>query len=357
MKYLNNILLCLSLMALFAACSNDDTEPEVDVTDANALTESVDFNVDNATQVDGAPPAPTANAPQITNTSASDITVNPGGEVYLGLEFSQAQSDIEGFYLQVDGADSYFDIPLVDDTEKSGLRSSGKRIFFANTAKNGVDSGAVSLPFKLPENVKVGRFCVSYCVYDSTGNVSNVVSRCIEITKDDIGIDRTGLLADNRPWKLVESVFVEGDYIDTTRIGVVERDTVFREDSCLVIEEYIQNFWHVKFRKSGRFVLVDNYSDELISSPENCYMPDSIEASYYGDFEDVEFGYWTFDSEKDILTIFVKDEDDSDDGTDDDDDDGDIARLKVLELTENRLVVVNLDATDDYIERYTFERD
>lgn len=98
-------------------------------------------------------------APIINTTSNEAITSN-GSTLLINFGYQNGTSDIGGCYVQVDGAGSYYTIPYDNN---SGA------------------SGTIQLPIGVPTNVIGGSFCVNYCIYDSRGNISNLLTICISV--------------------------------------------------------------------------------------------------------------------------------------------------------------------------------
>lgn len=147
----------LALMAvatiLFSSCKKSDgsTDSSVSPTNPNALTSVLVIPssvVVNATDL----PASSATnmAPVITRMDTS-ISYSSGSQIILPVTArSLTTSNIQGVYMQVKGATSYFNVPI-----------------------SGVAGSAVySLPINLPANLGTGKFIMLLKLYDNAANVS-----------------------------------------------------------------------------------------------------------------------------------------------------------------------------------------
>ncbi|WP_298341278.1 hypothetical protein [uncultured Algibacter sp.] len=161
--------LCFILLAtLILSCGGSDdsgTNPEeelVDPTDANAISRVLITPAGTQTS-QGTPPGPSASseAPQVTN-EISIINSSNGSTSPLTFSYSNVSNNLGGCYVQVDGAGNYFTIPY---------------------DSNAGNSGDLQVPLGIPTNVEAGVFCVSFCVYDTNGLVSNVVNTCINVLR------------------------------------------------------------------------------------------------------------------------------------------------------------------------------
>lgn len=151
----------LSVLALsfFTSCGGDsDTPPtEVDPSDADAL--SGVLVIPGSQSVSGQPPSPSTDtdAPTVSNNQTS-ATVVSDNTLYLPFNFDSNQG-YGGCYVQVDGASTYFDIP--DGTSTT--------------------DGLLVLPVGIPASVQEGDFCLTYCIYDNNGRVSNLLTTCVTV--------------------------------------------------------------------------------------------------------------------------------------------------------------------------------
>lgn len=155
---LGGVLLPVSGCGLLGLGDEDDADEIVDPADANALTEVI--VIPDARRRDGDPPPPSSSseAPQAGGNAAEQTTSN-GSTVNLPFAYSTTAS-LSGIYLQINGADSFFDIPISAASTQSGL---------------------ITVPIQIPTNVSEGQFCTSYCVYDAENRVSNIIATCVDV--------------------------------------------------------------------------------------------------------------------------------------------------------------------------------
>lgn len=135
-------------------------EPTFDPINPN--TASAGINVTGSTRNSGTPPAPTTatGTPELYDIYG-EIPVRALTGKSLDINISNSGSDVEGVYLQVEGANDYLDAPIGSDALKTTQTT-----------------GSVSV--ELSESLPRGEFCIIYCVYDSQNRVSEPVTVCVE---------------------------------------------------------------------------------------------------------------------------------------------------------------------------------
>jgi hypothetical protein len=141
------------------SCSDDgeDTTPIetiVNPSDANALAQVL--VIPNATRTTGTVPVTSTEPtrPTISNNVSTVVSSN-GSTIPLTFTYSNVNGNLGGYYVQVVGANSYFTIP--------------------NATATG-ESGQIQIPITIPANVIAGTFSLSSCVFDTNGEVSNVLT-------------------------------------------------------------------------------------------------------------------------------------------------------------------------------------
>lgn len=168
-----------SILAVSCGTVDNDTEetPEmVNPANADALAEVLIMPQGTETK-DGNPPPPSndSEAPEVDN-SVSQINSSNGSTAPLNFRYENVNGNLSGCYVQVQGADSYFDISY------SG---------------NSVSAGSLQLPIGIPSNIDEGRFCVDFCVYDRSNRVSNIVTTCVDVLRLGTGALQISLSWDN----------------------------------------------------------------------------------------------------------------------------------------------------------------
>lgn len=156
--FLSLLALCLAL----AACKKDNDElPEfIDPADANLLSRVI-ILPDGAVRQNGDLPDPTggSSAPIVTPTVTQILSSN-GSTVPLTFTYSNVTGNLAGCFVQIDGANTFFNLPY--------------------TATSGT-SGTLTVPITLPPNVLEGTFCVNFVITNEAGNVSNIVTTCVDV--------------------------------------------------------------------------------------------------------------------------------------------------------------------------------
>jgi len=156
----------LLLGGLLASCGKDkpskDPDALIDPADATALSGVVVMPT-GSQRVNGSIPAPTGNlqTPSITAV-IQEVTTSNGATVPFLYTYSNAVNNLRGFYVQIEGANYYFNVPY------SG---------------NSTSSGQINFPMGLPANVDRGEFCLIFSVYDASGNISNSTRVCADVLR------------------------------------------------------------------------------------------------------------------------------------------------------------------------------
>lgn len=137
--------------------ATDDNSP-VNPEDRNKLQSVI--NIPNGQLTAGNPPSPTGGSQSpVLSLSQSSAAINPGGQLILPFQYS-SPGGYAVVYLQVDGATNGF---------------------IRVNSPSGNGSGIIGLPVFIPSRVLKGSFCVSYCIQDNQGRVSNIINTCVTI--------------------------------------------------------------------------------------------------------------------------------------------------------------------------------
>ena len=212
------ICLALFMTAVMISCKKEDkpTDPEPVLSSKDPKAISAAVKVWHGERKQGNAPAPAGTALQLDASASAPITYAFAGRFAI-MQPEILQGDVEGYYLQVNGANEYFKIDyskprgarLRSGTKPSNPFRSDSR---QQRTQNGNSDSAIVIA--LPANLQVpDTFCISYCAYDVQGNISNVVTTCIVVSS--LGTDVTG------SW-------VHGEWKHTASwdTNFVERDTV-----------------------------------------------------------------------------------------------------------------------------------
>lgn len=154
---LSRLLVMMLVVGLSQCKKGDSVDPGaalIDPGDAKKVGAAL-IMPDGTQTKDGNPPAPSTStqAPKVTPGNTEKSTTNGSTET-LPVPYSNLNGGIGGAYVQIEGASTFFDIPVQG---------------------NAPASGTINLPVGIPENFNNGSFYVSYCIYDRSGRVSNVI--------------------------------------------------------------------------------------------------------------------------------------------------------------------------------------
>lgn len=135
----------------------------IDPTDAKAVSKVL-IMPDGTQTTLGNPPSPSTDtrAPKVTGQPSTIPTQNGNAE-NIGFQYSNLNGGVRSVYVQVEGADTYYNVPI------------------NNPNING--SGRITLPISLPETLGSGNFYLGYCVVDYSGRISNIIRTGFNITR------------------------------------------------------------------------------------------------------------------------------------------------------------------------------
>ncbi len=165
----------------FTACgvTGDESDGEGNLVEpANSDAISEVLIMPQGTQSEnGNPPPPSSDsaAPRAENNIAQ-INSSNGSTAPINFQYNNVDGTLSGVFLQVQGAASFFDIPLTGNTGRAG---------------------GLQLPIGIPSNVNEGRFCVDFCVYDTQNRISNIISTCVDVLRLGTGALQISLSWDN----------------------------------------------------------------------------------------------------------------------------------------------------------------
>lgn len=231
MKKLTQLLsLLFTLTILLAACggdddddnnddNNDDTGPvdvTIDINDPTAVSDEI--VIAGATSIDGALPTPTTTDPDtpVLEVNTDDLISTQGGALLIDIDVSSG--DVAGTYIQIEGADSYFDIPF----------NPNGRVLKRGRLLQEDDEPVIEI--QIPDGLGAGTFCAEICVYDSEARVSSPITRCVTI--EELGGDNSSFLTENS-WSAVGFKEVEeSGEIDEYAVGELIEDTFSTSLEC-----------------------------------------------------------------------------------------------------------------------------
>jgi len=205
-----SLFVVLSALITLISCQKEFNpelpgEPESKISSKDPVTLSKNMRVWHGVRTSGAPPAPRGTALQLDDFVAAPVKAFAGR--YAIMQPTVLSGEIKGYYVALNGANEYFKVDYTKPRDIAGRvnrpdpRSASFLTPRANRTTNGnVDSSIVVV---LPPNIQVpDTFCITYCAYDSLGNVSNPVTTCIIV--NSLGTDANGGWI-NGVWKFTSS--------------------------------------------------------------------------------------------------------------------------------------------------------
>jgi hypothetical protein len=190
------IAIAFITMIAFISCQREvshegETRPTLSSKDPAALAASI--RVWHGVRTQGTLPAARGAGIQL-DASANEPVLAFAGR-YAIIQPEVITGDVKGYYVTVNGSSQYFNVDYSKPRDLGGRvrpgqkRSSpfmGQRV---DSSGNGnIDSSIVIV---LPQNIQVpDTFCVTYCAYDSNGNISQPVTTCIFVSS--LGADANG---------------------------------------------------------------------------------------------------------------------------------------------------------------------
>ena len=183
-KFLYPSLSVCILSALFFlnSCQREVDEklpasPPVSSKDPAKLSASL--KVWHGTRTTGTPPAPNSNTPAIDPTANPSVLAIAGR--YAIIKPEVITGNVAGYYLGVPASGQYFKIDFKKPRNIAGRSiKPPHQSILQRTASGNADSSIVIV---LPPNINVpDTFCVTYCPYDSLGNIGQPVTTCIYVS-------------------------------------------------------------------------------------------------------------------------------------------------------------------------------
>lgn len=286
-------------------CSDDDKKSSgIDINDPDEVSKSL--TIENATFINGTPPSPSTSetAPLLDESDdGEDLFSIQGSKVIVNAYVESGTAS--GFYVQVEGAEGYYKVAATQATKRQRATNSKHKhkVGFGN-ARTKEDDGSVSFSIEVPENIKPGEFCVSYCVYDAQNQVSNIVTQCITVT--ELGGSGSSFISKNSWSFFTDEEYENGSLVETEQVGVNEEyeweDNIWCDDSLTnvtITEVDRTDYAYYTFAANGAFhgeaKGYEKYYDWESSECEVEY----IEETY----ENTVDGGWSYDEDTQTLTI------------------------------------------------------
>lgn len=314
MRKLSKLFFLFMLLLAFGivSCSSDDepnidTEKEdpIDIEDPNAVAESLTFKNGTVTKVDGAFPAPSEDAPDLYSNSDEDIVAIAGGSIAIPLNTS---SDIKGVYVQVEGADSYYNLLLNNSSNNSRISNGRKKGSMKSQRSKEASSSFILL--EIAGGLQAGDLCIKYAVYDNENRVSQAIETCIKVKS--YGGSNSGFLTATQ-WELESETYISvegGDtYEETIAVGEPYIDAYTYScsgiEGIVIEDKYTVNSWYFTFLANGKVESETNETQETAVNTNNLCETGEVEYKTETIVEK-DFGNWSYDDSKKELTLVTQ---------------------------------------------------
>ncbi len=202
------VLLLLSLI-IFNSCQRevDGTLPPAPaVSSKDPAKLSAALKVWHGTRTTGIPPRPTGNMPAIDPTINPTVLAVAGRYAIIKPEITAGT--VAGYYIGIPGAGQYFKIDFSKPRHIAGRSIKPRRPGLTYRINSGTADSSIVIV--LPPNINVpDTFCVTYCPYDSLGNIGQPVTTCIYVSSLGAGTNNGWLQNDFKitsSWDLVNGV-------------------------------------------------------------------------------------------------------------------------------------------------------
>lgn len=174
----------------FYACKKDDkdttttppdTQIPADTLNPSAL--SAGTTVGSAISAKGDIPATSSGAPVLEVDGYDNRTYYAVSGRYIVIYPKSASGFIAGYYVKINGADSYFKVNYAKAAaERKAARKTNKH--YGNLREEG-DNADSSIVIKLPADITGDTFSIKYAAYDSLNRVSNTLTAIVNLLRTD----------------------------------------------------------------------------------------------------------------------------------------------------------------------------
>jgi hypothetical protein len=174
-------------VVLFYACKPDGSTETTKVNANDPKGVSTAIKVWHGARVNGNLPAANNNpAGPVLDPSSNNQSIKAIAGKYAVIQPEIMGGYLAGYYVKVNGASDYFkvDYKKSRNAGKNKARISrhnkslSKGLEIDSTGGGNLDSSIVVV---IPASIQPGQFCMTYCAFDSLGNVSNPISVCIDV--------------------------------------------------------------------------------------------------------------------------------------------------------------------------------
>jgi hypothetical protein len=178
------LVLAFSGIVMLVSCQRefDPKVPQGPISSKDPVSLSAALKVWHGVRTQGAMPSPAGSSLQL-NPSTEPVRAFAGR--YAIIQPEVLSGDVQGYYVKLNGAPEYFKVDYSKPRDINGRTRRpadvrNRHLLSGGRVNGNVDSALVIV---LPANIQVpDTFCVSYCAYDSLGNISQPVSVCIIVS-------------------------------------------------------------------------------------------------------------------------------------------------------------------------------
>lgn len=361
MKTIKTLFILTLFFSAIYACSsdsenndsggNDELANMQNETENSAIEVDIlnsDIRIEGATKNDGAPPAPNSNINLQVDSNKAEAHQKTG----FNLKFSTTEANIAGAYLQFKdvndtSASNYFDIPvssfLTGKSSNTKIKTPSKG-FSSSKGNNNMMDEEFQIDIDFGDTFPAGQFCGTLCVYDSSNNISQAVTVCVEVEAWGGNSSIVG-----------EWVLIDVDDDDIAQVSCSNGQSIEVPYDEIIVEEYI-----FIIESNGDFQL-DSY--EEYKALDWGVTSDNCTATYSNDIQkyDVrETGKWAYNEDNKTLTLVsFKYEDFIEPQYNEDYPNGElIFEADKVEIINGNLVVTEtyVEGNNTYTNVYTFQR-
>jgi hypothetical protein len=219
--------------------TNNTNQDDISAKDPVALSKNL--KIWHAVHVAGSTPAPTGgnDAPSVSGPDGGKILAFAGK--YAVLKPIVNSGSVAGYYLGIAGAGEYFKLDYSKSRAAERPVINKKKKLFGRPL-GGEDSSIVIV---LPPNIQTpDSFCITYCPYDSLGNIGQPVTTCIVL--NTLGGDAS-------------SSWLSGNW----RLYAQTKDNAINPSDIYI---YNYNTWNISSYLTKYYCITDNSGSNYVSS-------------------------------------------------------------------------------------------
>lgn len=362
MKTIKTLFILILFSIATYSCSSDSDNKDSGGNDELANTQNEtenaiiavdnlnsDINIVGATKNNGTPPTPNSNINLQVDSGTKEAHQKSG----FNLKFSTTETNIAGAYLQFkdiddNNASNYFDIPmssfLTGKSSNTKIKTSSKSFGSSKGNSNMMDE-EFQIDIDFGDAFPAGQFCGTLCIYDSSNNISQAVTVCVEVEAWGGNSSIVG------EWILEDAD--DEDY--TEQVSCSNGQSIEVSYDEIIVEEFL-----FVIESNGNFQL-DSYEEykalDWEATSDNCTATYSNDIQKY---DDRETGKWAYNEDSKTLTLIsFKYEDFIEPQYNEDYPNGElIFEGDKVEIINGKLVITEtyVDGNETYTDVYTFKR-